>query len=224
MAVRKKAQKHLTPAGIAQYPRLTKPDTAFGNIDGIYKVTLVLPGAEAQGLVSLIDAAMAESLKKARMENPTKAKAIKAATDKPYKAVTDDNGNETGEVKFNFKMKAKITSKTGESWQQRPDIFDAKGKVLLDPKIGGGSKIKVAFEIYPFWTQLIGAGVSLRLLAVQVLDLVEYNARNASAYGFGEEEGYVAGEQTDNMPASEAPDRAVDPAQVEAEEADEVPF
>ena len=222
MAERKKAVIHKSPAGTAQYPRLTKPDTKF-KPEGEYKVTLVLPGAEAQPLIELIDKAMGESLVKAKMENPTKAKTIKVATDKPYKAVTDDEGNETGDVKFNFKMAAKITSKkTGESWEQKPDLFDAKGKVLVNPKVGGGSTVKVAFELYLFYTPLVGAGVSLRLRAVQVLDLVEYNSRSASGYGFEEEEGYEGTEQ-DTKSDIEVETKAPD-ADVKADEDDEVPF
>jgi hypothetical protein len=222
VAERKKAVIHKSPAGIAQYPRLTKPDTKF-KPEGEYKVTLVLTGAEAQPLIELIDKAMGESLIEARRADPTKAKTIKAATDKPYKAETDDEGNETGNYKFNFKMAARITSKkTGETWEQKPDLFDAKGKVLVNPKIGGGSTVKVAFELYLFYTKLVGAGVSLRLRAVQVLDLVEYNSRSASGYGFGEEEGYEAGEQ----PADTKSDVEVtpDPAVAAQQEDDEVPF
>ena len=222
MAERKRAVIHKSPAGIAQYPRLTKPDTKF-KADGEYKLTLILPGAEAQPLIEMIDTAMGESLVQARRDNPSKAKTIKAATDKPYKAETDDEGNDTGNYKFNFKMAAKITSKkTGESWEQKPDLFDAKGKVLVNPNIGGGSKVKVAFELFPFYTPLVGAGVSLRLRAVQVLDLVEYNSRSAAGYGFGEEEGYEAGDQPDVEPRQDAPDRSADEAA--QDENDEVPF
>ena len=220
MAEKKKAIIHRSPAGIAQYPRLTRPDTKF-KADGEYKVTLVLPGAEAQPLIDLINKEMGESLIQARRDNPTKAKSIKAASDKPYKAVTDDEGNETGDVKFNFKMAAKVTSKiSGQSWEQKPDLFDAKGKVLINPKIGGGSRVKVAFELYQFYTALVGAGVSLRLRAVQVLDLVEYNSRSASGYGFGEEEGYEAGGQQEET-SRVAPTEREEQAQADD---DEVPF
>jgi ssDNA-binding protein len=212
-----KRQYHISPAGIAQYPRLTKPDTKF-KADGEYKVTLVLPGAEAQPLIELIDNAMGESLVKARKENPAKAKTIKAATDKPYKAVTDDEGNETGEYKFNFKMAAKVTSKkNGSTWEQKPALFDAKLKPLVDPKIGGGSTVKVKFEMYQFYTALVGAGVSLRLLAVQVLDLVEYS--KSGSEGFEAGEGYEAEEQEAPAPATKPA-----PADVAQDEDDEVPF
>ena len=213
-----KRQYHISPAGTAQYPRLTTPDTKF-KADGEYKVTLVLPGAEAAPLIDLIDKAMDESLTKARMENPKKAKSIKAATDKPYKAVTDDEGNDTGDVKFNFKMAAKVTSKkTGQSWEQKPALVDAKLNKLVNPKIGGGSKVKVKFELYLFYTALVGAGVSLRMLAVQVLDLVEYSRNDAA--GFDSEDGYEAEEQ----PYAAEPQSRPDPVEAKQAEDDEVPF
>lgn len=217
MPEQKKPTYHITPAGIAQYPRLTKPDTKF-KVDGEYKVTLILPGAEAQPLIELIDAAMAESLVKARKDNPAKAKTIKAATDKPYKAETDDEGNETGNYKFNFKMAAKVTSKkSGNSWEQKPSLFDAKLKPLANPKIGGGSTIKVKFEMYQFYTALVGAGVSLRLLAVQIIDLVEYSRNEAE--GFGEEEGYEGEDTATDIGEAQTP--PADPSQADD---DEVPF
>jgi hypothetical protein len=229
VAERKKLQFHITPAGIAQYPRLTKPDTKF-NPDGHYKVTLVLPGAEAQPLIELIDKAMGESLILARRENPTKAKTIKAATDKPYKAVTADDGNENGDYKFNFKMAASGRNKTtGETWSRKPVLFDAKLKPLINPKVGGGSTIKVKFEMFLFYTPLVGAGVSLRLLAVQILDLVEYGG--ASADGFAAEDGYEsdADEQAaaeraefDRLNAKEAAERKAEATS--QQEDDEVPF
>jgi hypothetical protein len=220
-----KRQYHISPAGIAQYPRLTKPDTKY-KADGEYKVTLVLPAAEAQPLVKLIDDAMVESLKKARMENPTKAKSIKAAADKPYKAVTDDEGNETGDIKFNFKMAAKVTSKkSGNTWEQKPAVFDAKLRPIpATVNVGGGSRVKVKFEMLLFYTPLVGAGVSLRLLAVQILDLVEYS--RSGAEGFGAEDGYEAGEQDEQKSeGTEIPARTpADAEQNQQQEDDEVPF
>ena len=94
---------------------------------------------------------------------------------------------------FRFKLKAKVTPKQGDPFEQRPAIFDAKGKPLQEAKIGGGSKVKVAYELIPYYTAIAGAGVSLRLKAVQVIDLVEFSGgASADAFGFGEEEGYEA--------------------------------
>jgi hypothetical protein len=79
-------------------------------------------------------------------------------------------------------------------------LFDAKGKPLSkDIKIGGGSKMKVSYEILPYYTAIAGAGISLRLKAVQVIDLVEYSSGGSGeSYGFGKEDGYEATEETTN--------------------------
>ena len=180
-----KNPRYTTPAGIAQYPYLTKPDTKF-NPDGEYKISVEIPGAAAQDTVTFLDEQFAASVAKAKKDNP--GKKIKEG-DVPY-SVNDD----TGKVTVRFKLKAKVTPKQGDPFEQRPALFDAKGKPIgTDAKIGGGSKVKVAYELVPYYTAIAGAGISLRLKAVQVIDLVEFSGGASSeAYGFGEEEGYEA--------------------------------
>jgi hypothetical protein len=180
-----KNPRYTTPAGIAQYPYLTKPDTKF-NPDGEYKISVEIPGAAAQDIVTFLDEQFEASVAKAKKDNP--GKKIKQG-DVPY-SVNDD----TGKVTVRFKLKAKVTPKQGDPFEQRPALFDAKGKPIgADAKIGGGSKVKVAYELVPYYTAIAGAGISLRLKAVQVIDLVEFSGGASSeAYGFGEEEGYEA--------------------------------
>lgn len=180
-----KNPRYTTPAGIAQYPYLTKPDTKF-NPDGEYKISVEIPGAAAQDIVTFLDEQFAASVAKAKKENP--GKKIKEG-DVPY-SISED----TGKVTVRFKLKAKVTPKQGDPFEQRPALFDAKGKPIgTDAKIGGGSKVKVAYELVPYYTAIAGAGISLRLKAVQVIDLVEFSGGASSeAYGFGEEEGYEA--------------------------------
>jgi len=50
--------------------------------------------------------------------------------------------------------------------------------------------MKVSAELIPYYTAMAGAGVSLRLRAVQITKLVEGGSGNAKGYGFGEEDGY----------------------------------
>ena len=92
-----------TPKGTAYWARLFRPDTKF-DADGVYSVKFRLPKADASDVVQAIDTAMNVSLKKAKDENPTKKGSIKAANP-PYSDVYDSDGNETGEVEFNFKQK-----------------------------------------------------------------------------------------------------------------------
>ncbi len=179
-----KNPRYVTPAGIAQYPYLTKPDTKF-NPDGEYKVSLEIPAAQAQDIVTFLDEQHEASVAKAKKENA--GKRIKEG-EVPYLL-----NEETGAVTVRFKLKAKVSPKMGDPFEQRPAIFDAKGKPLQDAKVGGGSKIKVAYEVVPYFTAIAGAGVSLRMKAVQVIDLKEFSGgAGAGAYGFGEEEGYEA--------------------------------
>jgi hypothetical protein len=179
-----KNPRYVTPAGIAQYPYLTKPDTKF-NPDGEYKLKLEIPADQAQDIVTFLDEQHELAQAKAKKDNP--GKKIKEGGS-PYEVDED-----SGKVTVNFKLKAKVTPKNGDPFEQRPAIFDAKGKPLQDVNVGGGSKVKVAYELIHYYTAIAGAGVSLRLKAVQVIDLVEFSGgAGADAYGFGKEDGYEA--------------------------------
>lgn len=182
-----------TPAGIAIYPHLNKPDTRF-NPEGQYQVKLRIPSEEAKDLISAIDAVIDEEVAKAKKENPKKA--VKLAT-KPYAVALDDEGNETDEFIFSFKAKAVLSLKDGNKIPVTVKLFDAKGGVFpQEDTIWGGSKLKIAFNAAPFNTAMAGIGASLRIKAVQVIDLVTGGGGNASSFGFGEEEGYVATAKT----------------------------
>lgn len=182
----------VSPKGTFVYPWLNKPDTKFKE-EGEYRVRLRCkadaPGVE--DLIEAIDEGVAQAVATARSEaaNPAKAKKVKPCEDKPYQMEEDDDGNETGYVLFNFKMKASgVSKKSGETWERRPRIFDATGTPL--PKgtsIGGGTVGKISFELAEFYNVKLGAGVTLRMEGVQVIKLVEFGGRDAKGYGFGDE-------------------------------------
>lgn len=193
--------KGTTPKGVASWPRLHEPDVKF-KAEGEYSIKLKLSGAPAAELVTIIDEqhqasyetnkkAIAEA--KAKEKNPKKRAEIPERADVPYKELYE-NDEPTGEFEFNFKMKASgVSKKTGKPWARKPGVFNAKGKPLSTEekaKVGGGSVVKVAYEITPFYTAALGAGVSLRLEAVQILELKSFGDRSAGAFGFGEEDGY----------------------------------
>lgn len=190
--------RFVSPAGKAIYPRLNKPDTKF-NPEGEYKVKLAINPKElgVDKFTSLLEEQHAKSVQQAKEEN--KGKKIREA-DLPF-SVDED----TGEITVQFKCKAKVKTKAGDEFEQKPAIFDAKGKPLTNaPNIGGGSMLKVSFEIVPFYTAIAGAGISLRLKAVQVIDLKSFSGgADAGAFGFGEEDGYEAEEVTNDFEANE---------------------
>ncbi len=191
-----------TPVGVARYPFLLRPHTRF-DPDGEYRVTLILSENEAQELIETIDETLKASLEKAIAENPAKADKIQPAKP-PYSTVVNEAGESTGLVQFNFKSKAKIKPRNGaEPFHIKLAIFDAKGQaVSSDIRIGTGSKMRVCAELVPYFTDLVGAGVKLRLKAVQIVDLVEYTGPTASQFGFGLEDGY----DSTHTPEDDEPD------------------
>ena len=174
-------------AAEAVYPHLVKPDVRFNEL-GEYKVTLKLAKQDASQMVKDIDQAIEDSLAKAEKDN--KGKKVKSAP-KPFK-------EESGNVFFKFKMKASGTnSKTKEKFTQRPTLFDAKKNPINNGTvIWGGSKMKVAYQLVPYYVPAIGAGGSARLKAVQVLKLVE-GKDTASSHLFKEEEGFETSTPTE---------------------------
>ena len=101
----------------------------------------------------------------------------------------------------NFKCKASGVSKTGQNWEQKPKVFDSKGTPISKDILTWGGTMKVTYEIIPYSNNMLGNGVSLRLKAVQVHELV--SGGDADSYGFKEEaNGYVA-ETVDSFPEAE---------------------
>ena len=173
--------RFVSPLGIAIYPYLHKPDIKF-NPDGDFKTTLRITKEDAKETIARIDEAIIASANQVKKNG---SKSVKTANP-PYK--TDENGD----YLINFKLKAKVTnSKTGNSWTQRPALFDAKGQpIAKDTIVWGGSEMKVSYEVIPYHTTLVGAGVTLRLKAAQILKLVSGEGAAASSYGFSKEEGF----------------------------------
>lgn len=210
----------MSPLGTFVYPKLNAPDTKY-KADGEYGVKLRLPVDESEKLIAFYEAelakywpiALAEAEQKVADAKPGPAKAkakvalaeLKEA-DKPYKPAYDDEGNETGEYEFNFKMPASYMKDKGKPTEKkasiRPDVFDASGKKLaVIPEIWGGTTGYVAGELRPF-SMPIGVGLSLRLKGVQIIELQSGSGgRDAAAYGFGKHEGgYSAAD--DETPAA----------------------
>ena len=166
-----------TPAGTAGYLYLSVPDTKFKE-DGEYRAQITLSAQHAEKIEALIAEELLKSVAKAKEENA--GKRIKQA-DTPVRA------NDDGTITLNTKCPAFVTvKKTGEKFSLRPAVFDGAGNRLPNDtlKAGQGSTIRVSIEIRPYYTSLVGAGVTLRVKAVQILKLVEFGG-GGSADGFG---------------------------------------
>lgn len=202
------------PAGIAVFPKLDTPDTKF-NAMGVFKTGVRLEGEVAQKVKADIDALIEQAyaatkahlieageakekdgdvllLKdgKPQKDKNGKLKVLEYA-DRAYKEELDDEGNETGAIVFNTKTNATYKDKTGKVVNRKVPVVDAKVKPM-HKAVWGGSKIIVNVDLSPFFTA-VGVGVSLRLNAVQVLEL-RSGGRDVTSM-FEEQEGYEESQQ-----------------------------
>ena len=199
-----------TPVGIAVWPKLNSADTKFKS-GGEFNVKLKHTAEEAQPMIDKYEAALVKHFDEVKAElmkgdgkSKAKAKALKMAS-KPYTMEVDDEGEETGNVLFNWKMPHRIAREGKADLVLFPDIFDAGGRKLKNPpEIWGGSKLVVAGQLRPFDSPIAGVGLSLRLLAVQIIELQTKGGRDATGYGFGATEGGYEG--NDEMPSGDGDD------------------
>lgn len=165
-----KLPSYLSPVGTARSLWLLIPDTKFSP-EGNYSVKLSFTGNDATELASFLDSKLDESVAEAQSKNVGK---------KITKADPQYSWNDNGTLSVNFKMKASGTTKDGKQWTRKPPIFNADLSTYEGiTEIPVGSKLVVSYTPAIFYTQLTGAGVSMRLEAVQVVTLGHLNT-----YGF----------------------------------------
>lgn len=203
----------MTPRVTLVYPKLNAPDTKF-KPEGEFATKANFSAEEAAPFVEKYEAEVAKHFEAVKAELSEKLKAAKTGAEKgklkkelddlkqsdsPFKPVFDDDGNETGEVQVNFKLPAVVKNKaTGKETKLYPKFADARGKAIdfsKAPAIWGGTIARIQGEFRPFYTAKAGVGCSIRLNAVQIIDLK--SGGQGRDPGFGDEgEGYEADEDS----------------------------
>lgn len=198
------AKNILVLEGTALWAKVFEPDTKFNPL-GDFSINLQMPVADSVAMSEQLEQIVQAKFQEAIKEDPRLKNSL--TTQDVCQPVYDrDTGDDTGNVEFKFKLKAKVQKRDGTYYEQQPAVLDSK-KVPLsgDTLIGNGSKVKVAFEPVPY---VMGStkkvGVSLRLKAVQVIDLVEYG--NSATSVFDEEDGFVAPASNDSVVTEELAD------------------
>lgn len=194
----RKLPKYTTPVGELAFGFITEPSKEFVE-DGQYFAKLKFP-AEDKNIKKLIDLIDKEREAAYNTACESVGKKIKEA-DASYKMEEDKDGNETGFVVINFKRNATTKDKNGNKKDVRIPIFDSMGRPVDKDglEVWGGSELVVSFRLVPFYTAGVGAGVSHRLEAIQLLKVVSGTSANAEEYGFEQHaDGYAAdGEESD---------------------------
>ena len=195
-----------TPKATLRYPKLIEPETKFSP-EGHYKVTAIIPAEEAGPMADQLDA----------LFEAHKASLKAQAPSQKFKAVDPSFGYEEIDGKPCFtvsvKMKAKGMDRDGRAWTASPALFDASGAPVKHREslrsMWSGTTGRVSFEACPFFRPAIGAGITLRLKAVQIIDLVE-SGGSADSYGFQEEAGGWASSETEASVPFDATGAATD--------------
>jgi hypothetical protein len=175
--------------GNALWAKVFEPDTRYVP-EGEYSIQVSIPETQAAEVCEQLENMAQAKLSEVVKEQP-KLKAV-LSTRTPFDLDTDEAGNPTGNILFKTKMKARVKSRDGRVYEQKPAVVDAKRTPMDGSQlIGNGSLVKVAVEPVPYMMQSTKqVGVTLRLKAVQIINLVEYGKTATSI--FEEEDGFVA--------------------------------
>ena len=174
-----KRLKAVTPVGTLIYPHLNEPDREFDAM-GIYHTKMRVSGADAQEFMEKVEAFRDEQY---QQECSQRGKKKLNQNPLPW---AEDEENE-GEFIIKFKLKAKVVTRTGDSWEQRPTLLDSSLKPT-SVSIGGGTKARLSVEANFYCTPAGDTGVTLWCKAVQVIELVERGA--AGDFGFQATDGF----------------------------------
>jgi len=198
------AKNILVLEGTALWAKVFEPDTKFNPL-GDFSINLQMPLADAAVMSEQLESIVQAEFKEAIEKDP-RLKNTLSTQDVCQPVYDRDTGDDTGNVEFKFKLKAKVQKRDGTYYEQQPAVLDSKKvPISKDTLIGNGSKVKVAFEPIPYvMSSTKKVGVSLRMKAVQVIDLVEYG--NSATSVFDEEDGFVAPASNDSVITEELAD------------------
>jgi hypothetical protein len=151
-----------TPTGRLKYPNLVKERDFKGDGKFAFDTKMILEGEAAASFMATCDAHMVAAQKELK----------KPKGRPPYAPVLDKDGNEVpGQIEVKFRVPARW--KSGES--RRPKQYKGDGTPVEGgvANIGGGTRARIFASVY--YREHAGtAGISLQPLAIQIVELVEY--------------------------------------------------
>jgi hypothetical protein len=186
---RQREEAITTAIGTAQYPWVNTPSTKFVP-EGEYSCNIILTKQEGEAIIKKVEPILEKKQKEQAEESGKKVKTYEL----PIQLEGDT---------YVLKSKLKPVNgkrKDGSEYTRSLGLFDSKGnpwdKAVM---IRGGSKVRLNVRPKTWFSPLLGVGVSLELLAVQVIELAdgELSSQAAESFGFTEVEGgYVNGGET----------------------------
>lgn len=214
---RPKGTKITTPFGVAGFSCLIRPSTKF-NEDGEFNAKVILDdGPETAAFIAQLKTLyeQAHEANRIKLQAEADAKAAEAGkkavpvrlkiAEPPFKRMTDDDtGEELPKWSVNARMKATIRDKNKKIIGHRsPMVVDSKNNPVHS-EVGSGSIIRFQATALPFFTAALGSGLQLKLIGVQVKELVQPGGGRTD---FDEVDGFVETAQAP-APASQPADSA----------------
>lgn len=185
-----KLDKFVTCVGLSHYAIVREPSTRFKE-EGEYSIKLEVPKNEALALRRTLKDHLDDNEAEVQ-KSAGRKQAMKRSVHFPvYKE--DD--------KFFIKAvnRGSWKDKNDEVHEINIPVYDSKTDII--PKkvlIGNGSKCRLSVVPELYFVGGTGYGIRLKLMGLQVLELVKYTAgadQSASGLGFGEEEGFAYDEE-----------------------------
>ena len=186
---RQREEAITTPIGTAQYPWVNTPSTKFVP-EGEYSCGIILTKQEGESIIKKIQPILEKKQQEQAEESGKKVKTY----DLPVQLEGDT-----------YVLKAKLKPvngkrKDGSDYTRSLGLFDSKGNPWdREVIVRGGSKVRLNVRPKPWFSPLLGVGITLELLGVQVIELAdgELSSKAAESFGFTEVEGgYVNGGET----------------------------
>lgn len=183
--------KGVTPVGTAYWSHLISTEQFQNKDTNKFAISLRLSPKDEKDFLNKINAEW-EKFKESSEGQKHKYK---------YEPTTGFKQDEDGDGGlFKFKMTAVIHTRSGRDWERHVPVYDAGCKEISGnmEELGNGSKVKVAYELVPFFMSDKNYGISLRLTAVQVLEF-KSSEETAESFGFGQEEGFHAEDKEEDV-------------------------
>jgi hypothetical protein len=182
------------------WSHIVNPDTHFDKELGWLKITFLLPEADAKEL----NAVLLEQHQIAVKEFKADGKKVKVEHILEGKEQVQEDGTTLYEFQAKLRpwFKSKKDGKT-KIYNRVQVIDSALQPMKLENEIGRGSTIRVKFKCIPYHTPT-GCGITPRLHAIQILNLVEYASNDDHGFTVVEE-GFVAKDQSTGSTTSPPP-------------------
>jgi hypothetical protein len=156
-----------TPVGELVYPWLSRADTRY-DPDGVFQTKLLLPFELGQDLIAKLEGTLNSFIETLEVKQQ---KTLIAAS--VYEPELDEDGEDTGNILFRFKLKHNVTPANGDAFEQAPVIIFAEDGAAVTAPVYGGTMARLKGQIVPYTNAASKAvGVTCRLRAVQVHELV----------------------------------------------------